>query len=87
MFHLYVVRAARREEFVRELARRGVETMMHYPVPLHRHAPYAARSERRVSLRNSETLAREVVSLPLYPELTDAEVEHVAESARAAANA
>jgi dTDP-3-amino-3,4,6-trideoxy-alpha-D-glucose transaminase len=85
VFHLYVVRAPRRDAFVAELGRRGVDTMVHYPAPIHAHPAYQTLDRRGVSLENAERLAREVVSLPLYPELTDAEVEHVAEAAGAAA--
>jgi dTDP-4-amino-4,6-dideoxygalactose transaminase len=85
VFHLYVVRASRREEFMQELERRGVETMVHYPLPIHGHPAYAYLAESGVSLERSERLAREVVSLPLYPELTDDEVEYVAGAVSAAA--
>jgi dTDP-4-amino-4,6-dideoxygalactose transaminase len=85
VFHLYVVRAPRRSAFVAELGRHGVETMLHYPTPIHGHPAYAELGNGGVSLENAERLAREVVSLPLYPELTDAEVEHVAAAACAAA--
>jgi dTDP-4-amino-4,6-dideoxygalactose transaminase len=84
-FHLYVVRTADRDAFRQELSDRGVGTLIHYPEPVHGHEPYRALGERGVPLRGAEQLAREVVSLPMYPELTDAEVEHVAEAARAAA--
>ena len=83
-FHLYVVRAADREAFRSELEARGVATLIHYPEPIHGHEPYRALGER-VALPGAEELARTVVSLPMYPELTDAEVDHVAEAAAAAA--
>jgi dTDP-4-amino-4,6-dideoxygalactose transaminase len=85
VFHLYVVRAHRRDSFIAELDRRHVQTAVHYPIPIHGHPAYQALRTQRVSLENAERLAGEVVSLPLYPELTDAEVEYVAEAARAAA--
>lgn len=86
VFHLYVVRTGRRDVFVDELHRRGVETRIHYPLPVHGHPAFRSLGGRSVSLQNAERLSREVVSLPLYPELTDAEVEYVANAARAAAN-
>jgi dTDP-4-amino-4,6-dideoxygalactose transaminase len=84
VYHLYVVEAPEREAFQAALADRGVGTLVHYPRPVHGHPPYA-RLGGQVSLDVSERLADRVVSLPVYPELTDAEVDHVAESLRAVA--
>jgi dTDP-4-amino-4,6-dideoxygalactose transaminase len=80
VFHLYVVRVAERERVRAELARAGVDTLVHYDRAVHEHPAYAA---LRRELPVSEALAREVVSLPLYPELRDEEVAAVVEAARA----
>jgi dTDP-4-amino-4,6-dideoxygalactose transaminase len=85
VFHLYVVRTTRRETFVDGLKRRGVETMVHYPAAVDEHPAYRALADGPTSLANAHVLAREVVSLPLYPELTDDEVEYVGTAARSAA--
>jgi len=85
VFHLFVVAAPDRDRFRAALDERRVATIVHYPRPIHGHPPYAALGNGPVPLTVSERLAGEVVSLPIYPELTDAEVEHVAEAARAAA--
>ena len=85
VFHLFVVRAADRKNFRDRLAADGVDTIVHYPVPIHRHPPYGSLPRSGTGLSVSETLAGEVVSLPIFPELTDAEVEHVADAAREAA--
>lgn len=87
VFHLYVVRTADRVAFQSEMERRGVDTLIHYPVPIHQHEPYRALGEGPVSLSNAEQLCREVVSLPLYPELTNDEVDTVAAAARESAGA
>jgi dTDP-4-amino-4,6-dideoxygalactose transaminase len=84
-FHLFVVTAPERERFQAALAERGVSTLVHYPRPVHGHPPYAELGRGPVPLSSSERLAEQVVSLPIYPELTDAEVEYVADSARSAA--
>ena len=84
VYHLYVVEALDRDRFRAELARRGVETAVHYPRPVHLQPAYRALGEGR-SFPVSERLAASVVSLPMYPELTDDEVELVAEASRAAA--
>ena len=85
VFHLYVVRAPRRGRFIEDLDRNGIQTMIHYPTPIHEHPAYRALAIVPTSLANTEALATEIVSLPLYPELTDAEVEQVATAARLAA--
>ena len=77
--------APARERFQRELETRGVGTFVHYPLPIHKHPPYAELGGR-VGLENSERLADRVVSMPLYPELREEEVEHVAGAAREAAS-
>jgi dTDP-4-amino-4,6-dideoxygalactose transaminase len=87
VFHLFVVVAPDRERFQAALEERGVATLVHYPRPIHGHAPYEQLGRGPVPLSNAESLSERVVSLPIYPELTDAEVEHVADAAREAAGA
>ena len=83
-WHLFVVLAEDREDFRARMREQGVETMVHYPEPIHRQAAYV-RLGGGVPLPVSERLCAQVVSLPLYPELTDAEAEQVAAAARTAA--
>ena len=84
-WHLFVVRAPDRERFRGRLRERGVGTLVHYDHAIHQLDAFAALGAGPVPLEGAETLAREVVSLPLYPELSDAEVEYVASSAADAA--
>jgi dTDP-4-amino-4,6-dideoxygalactose transaminase len=84
-WHLFVVRAPDRERFRAALADRGVGTLVHYDHAVHEIEAFAGLARGPVPLDGAETLAREVVSLPLYPELSDAEVEYVASSAAASA--
>ncbi len=79
VFHLFVVRAPRRDDLRAYLAEHGVGTDVHYPLPVHLQKPYAA----AVSLPRTERLANEVLSLPLYPELSEASVDYVADLLRA----
>jgi len=74
-WHLYVVRAREREPLRAALATRGIETLVHYPRALHEHPAYGALA--RPGLERSEELAREALSLPLYPQLEDDEVNRV----------
>ncbi len=68
----------------RRLADRGVASMVYYPVPLHLQPLYAHLGGKPGDLRISERASREVLSIPMYPELTEAQIKHVAESLRAA---
>ena len=77
-YHLYVVRSPERNALRRRLAERGIETLVHYPRAVHQHSAYARLA--RPGLDVSERLASEVLSLPLYPELTETEVEAVVEA-------
>ena len=83
VWHLYVVRVRDRDGFRARLAARGIGTMIHYPVPIHRTPAYQALSIDERLLPETVRAAGEIVSLPLYPELTDAEVDHVIAAARA----
>ncbi len=73
--HLYVIRLRDREQLGAALSERGIETAVHYPLALHEHPAYTALS--RPGLERSEHHARQVLSLPLYPQLEDAEVDRV----------
>nr|WP_246414488.1 DegT/DnrJ/EryC1/StrS family aminotransferase [Microbacterium thalassium] len=81
--HLFVIRVADRPSVVAALAERGVGTAVHYPTPVHRHPAYA--DSGAPALPVAETLADEILSIPMHPALSDAEVEHVAEAVRAVA--
>ena len=77
-WHLFVVLVEDRDAFRGRLRERGVETLVHYPEPIHKQAAYAHLP--RVEVPVSERLCEQVVSLPLYPELTDAEAEQVVQA-------
>ena len=75
VYHLYVVRSGERDELQRRLAAAGIEALVHYPRAIHQHPAYVALGRR--GLGESERLAAEVLSLPLYAELTDDEMDAV----------
>jgi dTDP-4-amino-4,6-dideoxygalactose transaminase len=81
VYHLYVVRVARREVFRRTLAAAGIQTAVHYPTPVHLQPAYRDLRPAGRSLATSERIADEIVSLPLFPELYDDEVERVVAAA------
>jgi dTDP-4-amino-4,6-dideoxygalactose transaminase len=83
VFHLYVVRALHRDGVQARLRTSGVATGVHYPSPVHLQPAYLGRVALGPSrCRQSEAAAREVLSLPLYPELTDTQVEQVCAALR-----
>jgi dTDP-4-amino-4,6-dideoxygalactose transaminase len=79
VYHQYVVRTPRREELRRELARQGVSTAIHYPVPIHRQPAFHTRVPRQ-GLPRTDAVAGEVLSLPMYPQLEMEVVEAVADA-------
>ena len=80
VYHLYVVRSDRRDALNAHLQARGIAAGIHYPVPIHLQPAY--RSTPPVSLPVTERAAREVLSLPIYPELSDTEVSTVVSAVR-----
>jgi len=84
VYHLYVIRAPARDELRTALNERGVATGVHYPLPVHLQPACRELGYVEGSLPETERVAREVVSLPMYPELTADQVEFVAEALRAA---
>jgi dTDP-3-amino-3,4,6-trideoxy-alpha-D-glucose transaminase len=79
VWHVFVVLAEDREAFRASLLDRGVETLIHYPEPIHRQPAYTSLAGE-LPLTVSEHVCARVVSLPLYAELTDAEAEQVVEA-------
>ncbi|MBI1778527.1 MAG: DegT/DnrJ/EryC1/StrS family aminotransferase [Proteobacteria bacterium] len=85
-WHIYAVRipggAARRERVRLKLKQRGIDTGIHYPIPLHLQEAFAHLGYRRGDFPVSEQLADSFLSLPIYPELAEAQVSEVAEALR-----
>lgn len=79
-YHIYAVRSGERDELRSSLHARGIETAVHYPLPIHLQPAYAGLGYRDGDFPQSEALAREVLSLPIYPELGIEAVRYVAEA-------
>jgi len=79
-YHLYVVRAERRDELKNYLQEKGIETAIHYPVALPNLPAYSYLKYPADSFPVATRLQEEILSLPLFPELTQEQVEYVAES-------
>lgn len=78
VYHLYVVRHERRDELAEFLAARGIGTGKHYPLALHRQEAFAGLGLGEGRFPEAEAAAREVLCLPLYPELSDEQADEVA---------
>ena len=81
-YHLYVVRLPERDRVQARLRERGIVTQVHYPVPVHLQEAYRDLGYTPGSLPHTEQAAAEILSLPLYPELTDDDVQYVAAALR-----
>jgi dTDP-4-amino-4,6-dideoxygalactose transaminase len=82
VYHLYVIRVEDRDGLLAHLKERGVSAGIHYPVPIHLQPAYQELGYPSGSFPVSEQSAHEILSLPMYAELTDSQVEHVARSVR-----
>jgi dTDP-4-amino-4,6-dideoxygalactose transaminase len=83
VWHLYVVRAVRREQLRRRLAEKGIATGVHYPAPLHRHPAFREFGPKRGGFPHAERACREIVSLPLWPRMPERMALKVAAAIRA----
>jgi dTDP-4-amino-4,6-dideoxygalactose transaminase len=80
VWHLYVVRVAGRDRLRARLGELGIETGIHYPLPVHLQPAYRHLGYTRGDFPVAERLADEIVSLPMYPELPDEAILRVADA-------
>lgn len=86
VYHLYVIRSSHRDELQAFLKTRAIGTLVHYPAPVHLQPAYQNRLRGSTALPETERAAREVLSLPMYPELSADEIGVVIEAIRAFEN-
>ncbi len=82
VYHLYVIRSPKRDRLLEHLKAKGIQAGIHYPIPLHRQPAYLKQGYDKVSLPVTEQAAGEVLSLPMYPELTSEQLVRVAEAVK-----
>jgi dTDP-4-amino-4,6-dideoxygalactose transaminase len=87
VYHIYAVRAKNREALQKSLQEAGVQTGLHYPIPVHMQPGYADLGYKAGDFPLTESAAAEVLSLPMFAELTDAQVAEVAAAVHRANNA
>jgi dTDP-4-amino-4,6-dideoxygalactose transaminase len=78
VYHQYVVRSKRRDSLREFLLERNIGTLIHYPVPIHLQPAYQGRLKCVGKMMNTEKIVKEILSLPMYPELTSEQVTQVA---------
>lgn len=82
VFHVYAVRSRRRDDLQRHLALRGIQTGIHYPIPVHLQVAFRQLGFRDGDFPIAEEFAHSVLSLPMFPELTVAQQDEVADAVR-----
>jgi dTDP-4-amino-4,6-dideoxygalactose transaminase len=83
IYHVYALLADRRDELQAHLAAQGVPTIIYYPVPLHLQKCYADQGWQAGDFPVAEAVSRRILPLPMYPELTDEQADHVVKQVRA----
>jgi len=78
IFHLYVIRTKGRDKLQAYLRSKDIQTLIHYPIPIHLQEAYKDLNVKKGSLPITEKYSKEILSLPLFPELTENEVRFVA---------
>lgn len=77
VYHLYVIRCSKRDDLQKHLQDRGIATGVHYPVPLHLQPAYSGLGYREGDFPVTEKAAKEILSLPMYPELSEEQLGSV----------
>jgi dTDP-4-amino-4,6-dideoxygalactose transaminase len=82
VYHVYAIRSGQREAWQEALNAQGIQTGIHYPIPVHLLPAFSDLGYRAGQFPHSERAANEVLSLPMFPELTDAQAEEVVRALR-----
>lgn len=77
VFHLYVIITKKRDELLKYLGEKGISCGIHYPIPIHRQLVYISLGYKEGSFLVSEKLSRQILSLPMYPELSEEEIKYI----------
>lgn len=78
VYHLYVIRAPQRDALRELLSKKGIGTGIHYPIPVHLQDPFKAFNSKPLTV--TETIVKEIISLPMYPELMPDQINRVCEA-------
>lgn len=78
VYHVYAVRSDKRDKIFAKLKENNITTIIHYPIPIHLQKAYAELGYRKGDFPVSEKTAREIISLPMYPHLKEAQIKYIA---------
>ncbi|MBM4307990.1 MAG: hypothetical protein FJ123_14770, partial [Deltaproteobacteria bacterium] len=81
VYHLYVIRVSQRDALQSYLSENGIMTGLHYPVPLHLQNAYMKSGFKKGDFPVTEKVSSEILSLPMFPQLTEPQIQHVVEKA------
>ncbi len=82
IYHLFIVETEHRDALRQHLQEAGIQTGIHYPIPVHLLEAYRDLGYKKGDFPNTEILAERMLSLPMFPELTDEQIEYVARNIR-----
>ena len=82
VYHLYVIRIKNRETMQKKLSEKGINTLLHYPLPLHLQKAYASLGYKKGDFPVTEKVTEEILSLPMFPGLTDEQIKATVEAIR-----
>jgi dTDP-4-amino-4,6-dideoxygalactose transaminase len=82
VYHVYAIRVTERDQFQKALHAKGIQTGIHYPIPVHVQPAYASLGYKEGEFPHTERAANEVLSLPMYAELTDPLQDQVVQAVR-----
>lgn len=77
VYHVYALRLKRRDDICKKLQDKGIGALIHYPIPLHLQAVYRNLGYERSDFPVAEKIANEIISLPMYPHLKEAQIKFV----------
>lgn len=82
IYHLFIIETAHRDALAAHLNQNGIQNGIHYPIPVHLQEAYADLGYQRGDFPNAERLATQMLSLPMFPELSVTQIERVAETVK-----
>jgi dTDP-4-amino-4,6-dideoxygalactose transaminase len=80
VFHLFVIQVDDRDRVAKELLERGISTVVHYPIPFHLQGGYKKLGYSEGDFPVTERLAKRILSLPIYPEITEEQIAYVSDT-------
>jgi len=80
VWHLYVLRVRNRNKLIEKSLENGVETSIHYPLPIHRQKAYKEHPQFNKKIAKADVFSKQFISLPIFPKMKESEVEKVVDT-------